>query len=172
MEYFDLFSLPVQLQVDKKLLRARYLELSRKYHPDYFANEELGVQQDALDATARLNAALKTLSNTDETIRYVLAQKGLLEQDEKYKLGNDFLMEMMDINEAAADLQFDPDPEAQQKINAQINQIGHEIYAPVQPIVEGYQEGVTTQEELLQVKDYYFRKKYLERLQQQLGGMH
>ena len=33
-------------------------------------------------------------------------------------------------------------------------------------IIENYKEGVTTEEELLQVKEYYFKKKYLERLQQ------
>lgn len=172
MEYFDLFELPVQLRVDKKLLRARYLELSRKHHPDYFATADTNSQQAALDASARLNNALKTLSQPEETIKYVLEQKGLLEAEEKYKLSNDFLMEMMDINEAVADLKMEPSVEQQTQIETQINKIANDLYAPVAPIVEGYQEGVTTQEELLQVKDYYFRKKYLQRLQQQLNGMH
>lgn len=172
MEYFDLFELPVQLQVNPKTLRAKYLELSRRYHPDYFATASAEAQEEALHATAQLNKALKTLSNPEETIRYVLEQKGLLEQEEPYKLSNDFLMEMMDINEAVAELQFEPGREQKEEIQDQINGIANEIYTPVAPIVEGYQEGVTTQEELLQVKDYYFRKKYLQRLQQQLNGMH
>src|SRR3712207_6046880 len=104
MNYFSLFELPVQLDVDKKVLRAKYLELSRRFHPDYFANSNAAEQDEALQATAQLNKAFKTLSSREETIRYVLNEKGLIEQDEKYKLSPDFLMEMLEINEAVADL--------------------------------------------------------------------
>jgi molecular chaperone HscB len=31
-------------------------------------------------------------------------------------------------------------------------------------IIEHYQEGATSKEELLQVKQYYFKKKYLNRI--------
>lgn len=172
MEYFELFELPVQMNVDKKLLRAKYLELSRRYHPDYFATASPEMQAQALDATAQLNKALKTLGSTEETIRYVLEQKGLLQAEEAYKLSNDFLMEMMELNEAIAELSFDPSPEQRTKLEAQIKTIEDDIYQPVASIVANYQEGVTSEKELLQVKDFYFRKKYLERLQQQLAGIH
>lgn len=171
MEYFSLFSLPVQLEVDKKALRASYLELSRKYHPDYFATAGADAQQEALDATAQLNKAFKTLSNREETIRYVLQEKGLLVDDEKYNLSPDFLMEMLEINESIADLSFDPDPEKKAELVTTLKNLEDEIYEPVANIVANYQEGVTSKEELLQVKDYYFRKKYLERLQRQLMGI-
>jgi molecular chaperone HscB len=46
-----------------------------------------------------------------------------------------------------------------------------DIYGPVKETVEHYQDGVTTEEELLQVKEYYYKKKYLHRIQQQLNGM-
>jgi molecular chaperone HscB len=49
--------------------------------------------------------------------------------------------------------------------------IEKELYEPVQNIIENYKEGITTQKELLQVKDYYFKKKYLQRLYQQLNRM-
>ena len=52
-----------------------------------------------------------------------------------------------------------------------IEQLETEIYEPVKEIVEGYQEGISSEKELLQVKDYYFKKKYLDRIQQQLNGM-
>jgi molecular chaperone HscB len=38
-------------------------------------------------------------------------------------------------------------------------------------VVEQYREGITTREELLQVKEWYFQKKYLDRIRQQLKGM-
>ena len=171
MDYFELFELPVQLYVDKKSLRARYLELSRRFHPDYFATASGDAQQEALDATAQLNRAMKTLGNREETIRYVLMQKGLLEAEEKYKLSNAFLIEMMEINEAVAERAFDNDPQKREQVETQLKNLEEEIYEPVAPIIEHYQEGVTSEKELLQVKDYYFRKKYLERLQHQLQGI-
>jgi molecular chaperone HscB len=171
MEYFELFDLPVQLQVDKKALRTKYLEMSRKHHPDYFATASAAEQRGSLDATAQLNKAFKTLSHREETIRYVLQQKGLLADAEKYALSPDFLMEMLEINEAIADASMEPDGAAKEAVAQQLKTLEHELFEPVAEIVANYQDGVTTEKELLQVKDYYFRKKYLERLQHQLAGI-
>lgn len=171
MEYFELFEIPVQLEVDKKTLRAKYLELSRKYHPDYFANASEAEQQEALDATAGLNKAFKTLANREDTIRYVLQQKGLLIDDEKYALSPDFLMEMLEINEAIAEAAMDADGAGKAAVAQQLKNWEHEIYEPVAQIVSSYHDGVTTEKELLQVKEYFYRKKYLERLQHQLDGI-
>jgi molecular chaperone HscB len=157
----------VQLSVDKAQLKKKYFELSRQYHPDYFAQAANGAQQQALEMSSLVNKAFKTFSSTDETIRYVLELKGLLTENEKYNLPPDFLMEMMDLNEMVAEAQFDP--AAKTATLQQVLQLESGLYQPVKAYVEGYQEGVTTQEELLQVKDYYFKKKYIERLKQQLN---
>ncbi len=61
------------------------------------------------------------------------------------------------------------DATALQQVQNTIHDIQSDLYEPVKQIVEHYQEGVTTKEELLQVKDYYYRKKYLSRI---LAGMH
>ncbi len=170
MNYFELFELPVKLKVDRNEARKKYFELTRKYHPDYFVNQGQDEQQDMLEASAQLNKALKTFSDGDETIRYVLSMKGLLEEEEKYSLPPEFLMEVMEVNEGLADAQMEGDTAKVQKLLEELSGIENEIYEPVQNIVEHYQEGVTSKEELLQVKDYYFRKKYILRLRQQFGG--
>ncbi len=69
MQYFELFEIPVQLNPDKILVRKKYLELSKQYHPDYFANNEDADQQKVLEEAAILNKAFKTFNNPDETIR-------------------------------------------------------------------------------------------------------
>jgi molecular chaperone HscB len=43
-----------------------------------------------------------------------------------------------------------------------------EIFKPIKGLLESYQVGVTPKEALLQVKDYYFKKKYLDRIADQL----
>lgn len=168
MNYFELFEIPVQLKVDKNSVLARFFELSRKYHPDYFVNEGPTAQAEALEKSALLNKAFKTFQNPDETIKYVLQLKDLLEEEEKYELPADFLMEVLEINEQLMDAD---DQVIASNMRSRIQNLQTEIYEPVKEIVEYYKEGITTKKELLQVKEYYYKKKYLQRIQQQLAGM-
>jgi molecular chaperone HscB len=164
MNYFELFEIPVQLVVDKGNLPRKYFELSKKYHPDYFINEDAAKQAEALEKSALLNKAFKTFQNPDETIKYVLQLKGLLEEEEKYELPPGFLMEIMEVNEELMDKRGPGGSEPESRIA----ELQSEIYEPVKKIVEQYKEGVTTQKELLQVKEYYYKKKYLQRIADQL----
>lgn len=165
MNYFELFDIPVQLQVDRQGLSRKYFELSKKFHPDYYINETPASQAAALEKAALLNQAFKVFQNPDQTVKYVLREKGLLSEDEKYELPGSFLMEMMDINEAIME---GGDAE---KLQADISNLQESIYKPVKHIIENYNEGITTTDELLMVKDYYYKKKYLHRLEQQLAGI-
>ena len=164
MDYFELFNIPVSLTVDVVAIKKRYFELSRKYHPDFHSQTSDYEQEEALEISAMLNKALKTLSNADETIRYVLIRKGLLEEDEKYQLSADFLMDMMDFNEQLMDAKLEGDKDLLQSLKLKIEQLEKDVYQPVKTMVENYQEGITAHEELLQVKKYYFQKKYLDRM--------
>lgn len=167
MNYFELFDIPVQLKVDKSALSPRYFLLSKKYHPDYFATGSEEEQATALEKSALLNKAWKTFQNPDETLKYVLQLKCLLEEEEKYELPADFLMDVMEINEQLMDM----DSASTAQLESRINELETEIYEPVKKIIEGYQEGVTTEKELLTVKEYYYKKKYLDRIRRQLAGM-
>jgi molecular chaperone HscB len=169
MNYFEIFGLPIQLKVDKAELPKKFFELSRKFHPDFYANATPSEQQRALEITANLNKAFKTFQNSDDTIKYALQLKGLLEEEEKYQLQPDFLMEVLEINEKLMDAE--DDPELKLNLQSAISNLQSEIYAPVKNIIEDYQDGVTTEKELLQVKEYYYKKKYLHRIQHQLNGM-
>jgi molecular chaperone HscB len=165
MDYFELFEFPVALQVDKKAVRQKYLELSRRFHPDHNASGDEAEQDSVLEKSANLNKAYKTLTNDDGLIAYVLRQKGLLEDDEKYMLPPAFLMEMMELNEAVEDA---TDEGSKATVLEKLKETEDEIYAPVKTIIETYREGALTEEALLPVKEYYFKKKYLHRLAQQL----
>ena len=169
MNYFEIFGIPIQLKVDKKELPKKFFELSRKFHPDFYANTTPSEQNRALEITANLNKAFKIFQSLDDTIKYVLQLKELLQEEEKYQLPPDFLMEVLEINEKLMDAE--DDPELKLNLQSAINNLQSEIYEPVKETVEHYQDGVTTEEELLQVKEYYYKKKYLHRIQQQLNGM-
>jgi len=168
MNYFELFEIPVQLRVDKASLPRKFFELSRKYHPDFFVNGSGEEQTLALERSAMLNKAFKTFQNPDDTIKYVLQLKGLLEE-EKYELPPDFLMEVLEINEEL--MEPGENKSLIPNIELRITELQTEIYEPVKEIVEHYQEGATSEKELLQVKGYYYKKKYLDRIRKQLNGM-
>lgn len=171
MNYFELFEIPVSLKVDHRKLSARFFALSRQFHPDYHAQADAGAQAEALEQSALLNKAWRTFQDPDATLQYVLEQKGLLVSEEKYGLAPDFLMEVMELNEALMELQFEPDQAALAAAGEQTRALQAKIYADVETIIEHYQEGVTSEKELLQVKEYYYRKKYLDRIAAKIREM-
>jgi molecular chaperone HscB len=169
MNYFELFEIPVQLKVDAASLKKKFYELSRKYHPDFFSQATEAKQGDALEKSSLLNKAWKTFQQPDETIKYVLQVKGLLEEEEKYELPPAFLMEMLELNEEL--METDTGEKSLSALDKRIAQLQEDMYEPVKSIVEHYQEAVSTEKELLQVKQYYFRKKYLQRILDKMDAM-
>ena len=167
MNYFELFEMPISLTVDKKHIQDKYFELQKKYHPDFFSNENAEEQDAVLEKSSMINKAYKTFQNENETMKYVLQLKNLLEDEEKYQLPPEFLAEMMELNESLMDVDDSSLEEAQTKIS----QLEKHLYDKVQNIFEYYSEDNTTGEQLLQVKDYYYKKKYLNRILERLEGI-
>jgi len=171
MNYFELFNIPISLRVDAAALKNRFYELSRKYHPDFVTNGTEEEQSEALEKSSLLNKAYKTFQRQDDTIKYVLQLKGLLEEEEKYELRPAFLMEVMELNEGLMELEVDEDPAGLALLKEKAENLSKEMYEEVASIISNYREGITTTEELLQVKDYYYRKKYLNRILESIAGM-
>ena len=93
----------------------------------------------------------------------------MLQEEEKYELSPGFLTEMMELNEAL--MEGDDYPLNRRNGNKDQQALQKYLYDKVQKIIEYYNEDNTTSEQLLQVKDYYFKKKYLNRILERLDGM-
>ena len=167
MNYFELFEIPVSLIVDQSKLSSQYFALQKKYHPDFFTNADEQEQNEVLEKSSMINNGFKILKDPDDTIKYVLELKGLLKEEEKYELPPAFLMEMMELNEAL----MDDDILNMEEVETKIFQLQKTLYTEVQNIIESYREDTTTEAQLLQVKDYYYKKKYLKRILERLDGM-
>ena len=165
MNYFELYEIPVSMKVDRGILDKKYFELQRKYHPDFYSNASEVEQAEMLERSSMVNKAYKTLQSQDDTIKYVLQLKGLLEEEEKYQLPPQFLMEMMELNEGL----LDTDDSSIQETETKITQAEKHLYDEVQNIIEYYSDANTTNEQLLLVKEYYFKKKYLKRITERLN---
>ena len=161
MNYFELFDLPIAFKVDQVQLRQAFMNIQRSSHPDKFAQGTEMEQASALENSAMANKAFSLLSNKELTLPYVLEISGTIVEDEKYNLPPDFLMEMMDFNEAWMDAETELE---KQTIIDQINAIKNEILSPIQSYLEAISTAHIPQEGMLQIKDYYYKKKYLDRI--------
>lgn len=163
MNYFELFDIPEALLVDKTQLARRYFELQKKYHPDFYTGATEAEKAEVLEKSAQVNKAFKTFQNTDATIQYVLQLKGLVEEEEKFALPPDFLMEMMELNETLTETGDLPP--------GTLETIEDALYEGVSPIIEGYSYSGTTAEELAQLKEYFYKKKYLLRIKERIRNI-
>jgi len=161
MNYFELFGLPIGFQVDTQKLRAAFMEIQKATLPDKFAQGKPEEQEAALEQSALANKGYTLLNQKERILPYVLELLGILTPDEKYALEPDFLMEMMEFNEAWMDAE---DENAKQGIIHQIEQIKNELYAPIKNYMEMDQIDSISQEAMLQIKSYYYKKKYLDRI--------
>lgn len=161
MNYFELFDIEQRFLPDQAMVKKKFYQLSRQFHPDFYGNGSDEEKEKALEMSALVNKAYQTLQNQDLLVKYVLKEAGLLEEDEKYQLSPDFLMEVMDLNEQLMDAD---EPETKTAIKTAIDQLNTQIYEPVQATLENHPGNTLTQEKLLQVKEFYFRKKYLDRI--------
>ncbi len=109
MNHFEIFELPRRLGIDAAELQRRFYALSRRYHPDFHAGASPAEQARALEASARVNAAYRTLGDPITRIEYLVR----LEEGRETKEGAAIrpsappalLEEMFEIQEALADAQ-------------------------------------------------------------------
>ena len=169
MDFFQFYDLPITFLLDEKALKQKYYALSRKFHPDFYTNEDAAKQQEILEQSTLNTRAYKTLSDFDERVKYILELKGEMNEGDKQNIPNDFLMEMMDINESVMDLKTDFDAEKYAQTVAEVRQMQTDLYADVKPVLENYKDIAATPEDLQKVKEFYLKKRYLLRLEKNLA---
>lgn len=158
MEYFELFELPIGFTIDQKYLNRKYIQLQKQFHPDFFGQASDEEKALAVEKSSIINKAYKTLSNRDLTLQYFLQEKKLIHEGELYKLPEDFLMEVMELNE----MKMDGIPV--EEIKTKALEIMNVISLEIQEIRDSYREELAKEADLLQLKDFFYKKKYLDRL--------
>ena len=67
----------------------------------------------------------------------------------------------MELNEAWMDAD---DDHAKQEVLTKVKNIENEIYSPIKTYLETSSVDTISQEAMLQIKEYYYKKKYLDRI--------
>lgn len=123
MNYFEFYELPVSFSPDQGVVKKKFYALSKAYHPDFHVNESEERQREILDLSTLNNKAFQTLSDRNKLVPYVLELYGELSEGEKYDLPKAFLMEMMEVNEALMELEFDFDADKLKQIETDVKNI-------------------------------------------------
>lgn len=71
-DYFSCFGIPRRLTIDPSKLEAKFYELSRAFHPDFYQNKSATEQDISLGNAAMLNTAYRTLRDPIQRAEYLL----------------------------------------------------------------------------------------------------
>jgi len=111
--YFELFDLPQQFELDKAALGARYRQLQQELHPDRFAGRTDHEQRVAVQYSALVNEAHETLSRPLGRALYLLQLSGMsAEEVAAQQVDGGFLIEQMELREKLESIDDLVDPEA------------------------------------------------------------
>ena len=169
MNFFEFFGIEPSFYIDAAHLKKQYHVNSRKYHPDFFSQESETAKQEALEKTTQNNKAYKTLTEERSRIKYILELHDKISNDSEETMDPEFLMEMMDINEAIMELQFDEDVDKLAKVKEEIRLANENLDKEAKEWMKEFD--ATKNTDLLDaIKSYYFKKKYLWRIMERLEG--
>jgi molecular chaperone HscB len=157
--YFRFYGLTPSFEIDTAELRRLFLEKSRQFHPDYFEDDH-ALQGKAIEVTAFNNKAFKALNSPTERLKYLI-QINSSEAEEPQKLPQDFLMEMLDLNEQIDEFAF-ADDKAALKANIEVELIGN-IENLMRDLI-----ALVNVENWTEAKSELLKLNYLERLSARL----
>ena len=162
--FFKLFDIQLSFDINDADLTRRYYSLSRKHHPDNFTLADSSEQISAIEKTSVINEGYKVLKNSDLRMRHILELAGVSFQEGKETVSQEFLMEMMDINEMVMEFQFNPEETVKMGIFSQLQTLEDSMALEIKEIISNFNltnNDITT---LNIIKDYYLKRKYIQRI--------
>ena len=168
MNYFEFYGLPESFELDAAQLKKKFYELSKKYHPDFYASESEEKQEEVLQLSTLNNKAYQILSDPAKRTEYILREHHLLAEGDKYPLAPDFLMEMMELNEQVMDAE---DEATINQIKASVKEASASLDTEEAQQTSGFSSKSQDEQHpaLKKILDIYYRRKYLLRIQESLN---
>ena len=121
VDHFALLGVRRKFDLDFETLEARFYELNRKLHPDFFMDAPVAVRIRSLDATARINDAYQTLKDPIARVIYLVQlESGKLEENERTP-PPELFEEIFEAQEAAEEFQGCVDEEEAANLRERLN---------------------------------------------------
>jgi molecular chaperone HscB len=171
VNYFELYNLPQSFELDTALVRKKFYELSKRFHPDFYVNESQEKQDEILELSTLNNKAYQVLSDPLKRIEYILSIHNMLADGDKHVLPQSFLMDMMDVNEALMEMEFDPDELKLAELKEQIDGMEKSLFEELKQYTDEFDtsNGNEAESTLLKIRDIWYREKYLMRIRESLN---
>ncbi|STZ76171.1 Fe-S protein assembly co-chaperone HscB [Bergeriella denitrificans] len=120
-QYFTLFQLPAQFDLDSEALTQTYRALAARFHPDKFASASSFEQKQAVMMSAQINEAYRVLKNPTDRAAYLLQAHNIdADAPEHTAFAPEFLMQQMEWREALTEAQIEQDQAALQALAEEI----------------------------------------------------
>lgn len=168
MKYFDLLEIPCSFHPDPDSLKKNYYRLSRSLHPDFHTQKDEATKNELLIKSGELNTAYTTLMDKNRRIKYILEEYGLIKEGENNAIPQDFLLEIMDINEEVMDLSVEFDSLKYDQTLEKIEGIQASLDDEFDRNVLEFDTYGYNLEILKKIRDYYYKSRYLLRIRENI----
>ena len=120
-DYFELFTLPEQFDIDTKLLEANFRKIQSASHPDRFVSANAAEKLASMQLATLSNEAYGTLRNAARRAKYLLEKHGIdAIAESNTALPLDFLMQQMEWRELLEDAKAAKDIAAMDKLYSEL----------------------------------------------------
>ena len=128
-QYFTLFQLEPQFDIDTDSLEQNYRTLAARFHPDRFASASAFEQKQAVMMSSTVNEAYRTLKNPTDRAAYLLRQQGIdADAPEHTSFSPEFLMQQMEWRETLAEARGGQDQTALPALDKEISDAQQELW--------------------------------------------
>lgn len=173
MNFFELYGLPQQFEIDLVKLSVAYKALAQVTHPDKFATGSQSEKLRAVQKSAQVNDGYQTLKSPVSRAEHILELRGLdLKHEQQTLQDTAFLMQQMELREQLDDVDSSADPMSslallEQDISNQIKQMIDELKRLLEP--NGAEANKNAADQVRKLKFLYKLRVEIERKEDNLS---
>lgn len=167
--YFEVFNLPYDFDLNLKELERRYEGLSMELHPDLYQVSNPFEKKQSHESSTLLNKAFVTLRDPQQRANYLL---GLLAKGQplnQRSLPDDFLEDMFELQENLDEYLLEANAEKVAEMKEDLNERLTRLKQVVRGFFAKIRQSGPKQELLQQIQTWLNAQKYLERLLQRIN---
>jgi molecular chaperone HscB len=159
MRYYEALGLEPSLGLDAVDLKKRFYERSRQWHPDRFSRASAAEQEKALEMTAVLNDAFRTLRDPVARAEYFLQESGV---EPGKAAPPELLEEVFELNMALEELKSGDESVRPQLLQTRVRFL--EMLADLDAGLAKLFAGKPAPEDLARIRDELNRRRYVSNL--------